>query len=82
MTHNIDNPTTRQETQLLACRQFYTFAPLIPLRVVDEHPALAPLERTRLYGPFPVEVVMWFNRVMLPGMKFGHDVDGREYVEY
>lgn len=52
--------------------------PLIPMRVVEEQ---QPLEKTRLFGPFSIEVIAWVVK-MGSLCRMGWDADGREYVEY
>ena len=70
---------------MLAMRAFYPKPR--KLTKVDELPAL---EKTRLYEPFPVEVVRWIAEQFRIGgtlasitIKFGHDGEtGRGYIEY
>ena len=70
--------TSIQDRQLAACGALMADEPMIPLRIVHGE---EPLEKTRLHGPFGVEVIAW---VMKMGSlaTMGWDADGREYVEY
>lgn len=68
----------KQQAQVAGCRDYYTNAPATRVHVVDGMEE--PLERSRLYGPFNLEVVRWAQ--MCPYITLGTDADGREYVEY
>lgn len=70
--------TSLQERQLLALAPLMLDEPIIPMTVVD---GKEPLEKTRLYGPFTIEVVAWIHR-MGNLVTMGWDVDGKEYIEY
>ncbi len=75
--------TSNQDRQLLALREWYEVReyPMIHsiIDTVNE-----PLERTRIAGPFDLETVMWAARLFKQGfpVTFGHDADGKEYVEF
>ena len=71
-----------QQAQVAACREFYTETPMATNRisVLDFDEVEEPLERTRLYGPFCLEVLEWVR--MCPLVKLMVDADGRECVEY
>ena len=73
--------TSMQERQLAACEGLMRIEPLIPIRIVLQEDVEMPLEKSRLYGPFSIEVVAWVNKVGSLA-KMGWDADGREYVEY
>lgn len=71
--------TSLQERQLLACGPLMEVEPLIPMSIVYEE---EPLEKTRLYGPFSLEVILWMNKLGPVLVKMGWDSDGKEYIEY
>jgi hypothetical protein len=75
---------SNQERELLAMREFYADSakPCTRVHVVEEIDQL--LEKTRLYGPFGIEVMAWVVKVnaYLPGyIKMGWDSNG-EYIQY
>lgn len=70
----------RQQAQVAACREFYTDVTNNRMSVLDYDEVEEPLERTRILGPFPLDVVRW--ALMCPFIKLGVDADGREFVEY
>ena len=70
--------TSLQDRQLAACRDFYNFEPLIPMSVIEVE---EPLEKTRMYGPFSLEVMLW-TRKMGSLVTMGWDANGKEYIEY
>ncbi len=70
-----------QDIQLMACRKLMANEPLIPVRVVEHEEVFSPLERSRIRGPFGVEVVGWIIK-MGSLVKMGWDADGVQYLEY
>jgi hypothetical protein len=69
----------RQQAQVAACRDFYTDHTNNRMSVLFADEVEEPLERTRLYGPFALDVVQW---AIMCKVTLGVDADGREYVEY
>ena len=71
----------------LECEYFLTNKDSLPFRVLEEE---TPLEKSRIYGPFPSELVHWLmllsqrNPVenIQASFTLSHDADGREYLEY
>jgi hypothetical protein len=74
-----------QERELMAMRGFYADSAKPCTRVHVVESIDEPLEKTRLYGPFTIEVMAWIMKVntLSPGyVKMGWDVQGKEYVQY
>lgn len=77
--------TSNQDRQILALREWYDVAefPMINsiIDTINE-----PLEKTRIHGPFNLDTVEWVVRLKVHNpefrVTFGHDADGREYLEF
>ncbi len=77
--------TSMQERQLLACREYYSEQDKPCTRTYIREEMQEPLEKSRLYGPFSFEVVLFLQKLRTWGIssvQFGWDVNGKEYVEY
>ena len=70
----------RQQAQVAACREFYCDSTNNRMSVLFADEVEEPLEKTRLHGPFVLDVVKW--AMMNPFVTLGVDADGKEYVEY
>jgi hypothetical protein len=76
---------SNQERELLAMRGFYADSAQPCTRVHAVEEIDEPLEKTRLYGPFSIEVMAWVMKVntYFPGyVKMGWDSNGSEYIQY
>lgn len=75
---------TGQFADIAACRHFYTERVNTRVHVFDTlAEAEEPLEKTRLYGPFSLDVVDWVLRLSRVGLvKMFVGADGREVIEY
>jgi hypothetical protein len=74
-----------QEAALMGLHDFYGDQDKPCTRVYVREEMQAPLEKSRLYGPFSFEVVLFLQKLRTWGIssvQFGWDVEGREYVEY
>ena len=80
MFHHQVELQDHQERQVGGCRDYYTEVSQDRRTVRDN--VDAPLERTRLYGPFPLDVVRWALILGKDQLTMGVDADGREFVEY
>jgi len=70
----------RQQAQVAACRDFYREVNVDRISVLDYDEVEEPLERSRLIGPFNLDVLEWVRRN--PLVKLMVDADGRECIEY
>jgi hypothetical protein len=77
---SVDMYQDRQQAQVAACRDFYREVNVDRISVLDYDEVEEPLEKTRIYGPFGLEVLEWVR--MNPLVKLMVDADGRECVEY
>ena len=69
-----------QQAQVAACRDFYREVNVDRISVLDYDEVEEPLERSRLIGPFNLDVLEWVRRN--PLVKLMVDADGRECIEY
>jgi len=74
------NYQDQQQRQVAACREFYTERPCDRISVLEFDEVEEPLERTRIYGPFGLEVLQWVR--MNPFVVLMVDASGRECIEY
>lgn len=79
--------TERQEHEMLAMRDFYANSekPCTRVHIRDFDDVEPLLEQTRLFGPFDIDVLHWVAKVnaTVPGyIKMGHDIGGRQYIQY
>ena len=68
-----------QERQVAALREFYMDGENGRMTVLLAEDVEEPLELTRIYGPFCLDVVEWAIKCKVT---LGVSADGREYVEY
>jgi hypothetical protein len=69
-----------QQVEVAACRDFYTEVNVDRISVLSFDEVEEPLERSRIYGPFTLDVVYWVKQ--FPFVKLLVDADGRECIEY
>jgi hypothetical protein len=71
-----------QQRQVACCRDFYVDRQksVDRISILDADEVEEPLERTRLYGPFCLDVLRWVK--MNPFVQLIVDADGKECVEY
>ena len=78
-----NNYQDHQQRQVAACREFYTEADDKKLNRISilQDVFEEPLEKTRIYGPFELDVVRW---VLQAGslVRLIVDADGKECIEY
>lgn len=76
-----------QDREMLAMRDFYANSekPCTRVHVRENDEVFTPLEGTRMFGPFSIDVLHWVVKVncAVPGyVTMGHDASGREYLQY
>lgn len=74
--------THDQQRELLAMREFYGFQdkPCTRVHIKEFDEVELPLEKSRILGPFGLDVLAWVRKN--PFVTMGWDADGREYIEY
>jgi len=83
------NYQDQQERHIAALRDFYLDRPNRRMRIVTIDELQAPLEKSRVYGPFSSDVLAWCMTIarqnpatVWNALIVGLDADGREYLEY
>ena len=69
-----------QQAQVAACRDFYREVNVNRMSILDFDEVEEPLEKTRIYGPFELDVVRWV--LQCPFVQLIVDADGKECIEY
>ena len=69
-----------QEQQVAALRDFYPAGERNRMSVLDYDEVEEPLEKTRLVGPFSLDMVRW--AMQCPFVTLLVDADGKEVIEY